>query len=69
MPFSDESRPRGDAYDYALSRMQNEMPFIHVGRALRYLGVVQIAPLQPNQAVSGRAMARKRAGLAKRCIS
>ena len=49
VPFSDESRPRGDAYDYALSRMQSEMPFIHVGRALKYLGVVQIAPLQPNQ--------------------
>jgi len=39
VPFSDESRPRGDAYEYALSRMGGELPFVHVGRALRYLGV------------------------------
>jgi len=49
VPFSDESRPRGDAYDYALSRMQTEMPFVHVGRALKYLGVVQIVPTEPNR--------------------
>jgi len=40
VPFSDESRPRGDAYEYALGRM-SELPFIHVGRALRYLGVTE----------------------------
>ncbi|CAN5262660.1 tetratricopeptide repeat protein [soil metagenome] len=49
VPFSDESRPRGDAYDYALSRMQTEMPFIHVGRALKFLGVTETVPLEPNQ--------------------
>ena len=46
MPHSDESRPRGDAYEYALQRM-NELPFIHVGRALRYLGVTQEVALRP----------------------
>lgn len=49
VPFSDESRPRGDAYDYALSRMQGELPFVHVGRALRYLGVSEAVALQPDQ--------------------
>ena len=49
VPFSDESRPRGDAYEYALSRMQSEMPFIHVGRALRFLGVTETAASEPNQ--------------------
>jgi len=48
VPFSDESRPRGDAYEYALSRM-GELPFIHVGRALRYLGVTNEAPIAPDQ--------------------
>ena len=48
LPFSDESRPRGDAYEYALSRM-NELPFVHVGRALRYLGVTETAPTAPEQ--------------------
>lgn len=43
VPFSDESRPRGDAFDYALQRM-TELPFVHVGRALRYLGVTETAP-------------------------
>ena len=47
MPFSDESRPRGDASEYALSRMGGELPFIHVGRALRYLGVTDAAPQRP----------------------
>ncbi len=47
VPFSDESRPRGDAYEYALSRMGGELPFIHVGRALRYLGVTDTAPQRP----------------------
>ena len=46
VPHSDESRPRGDAYEYALQRM-NELPFIHVGRALRYLGVTQEVALRP----------------------
>ncbi len=44
LPFSDESRPRGDAYEYALSRIA-ELPFVHVGRALRYLGITdEVAP-------------------------
>ncbi|WP_370450956.1 tetratricopeptide repeat protein [Brevundimonas sp. M20] len=47
VPFSDESRPRGDANEYALGRMASELPFIHVGRALRYLGVVETAPQRP----------------------
>jgi hypothetical protein len=46
VPFSDESRPRGDAYEYALGRMATELPFIHVGRALRYLGVTETAALR-----------------------
>ncbi|MBA4806652.1 tetratricopeptide repeat protein [Brevundimonas sp.] len=49
VPFSDESRPRGDAYEYALSRMQGELPFLHVGRALRYLGVTQEVATTPEQ--------------------
>ena len=48
MPFSDESRPRGDAYEYALSRM-TELPFVHVGRAMRYLGIVDVVLLAPEQ--------------------
>lgn len=47
VPFSDESRPRGDAYEYALTRMGTELPFIHVGRALRYLGVTETAATRP----------------------
>ncbi|WP_396594155.1 tetratricopeptide repeat protein [Brevundimonas sp. R86498] len=47
VPFSDESRPRGDAYEYALGRM-TELPFIHVGRALRYLGVTETVAEAPN---------------------
>lgn len=46
VPHSDESRPRGDAYEYALQRM-DELPFVHVGRALRYLGVTQEVALRP----------------------
>jgi TPR repeat protein len=46
VPFSDESRPRGDAYEYALSRM-SELPFVHVGRALRYLGVTDTVATRP----------------------
>ncbi|WP_292154665.1 tetratricopeptide repeat protein [Brevundimonas sp.] len=48
VPFSDESRPRGDAYEYALSRMQTEMPFVHVGRALKFLGVTEDVTREPN---------------------
>jgi TPR repeat protein len=40
VPHSDQSRPRGDAYDYALSRIQ-ELPFQHVSDALLYLGEIQ----------------------------
>jgi uncharacterized protein len=47
VPFSDESRPRGDAYEYALGRM-TELPFVHVGRALRYLGVTETVAERPN---------------------
>lgn len=47
VPFSDESRPRGDAYEYALSRMGGELPFVHVGRALRYLGVTDSVAGRP----------------------
>ncbi|WP_374990196.1 tetratricopeptide repeat protein [Brevundimonas sp.] len=47
VPFSDESRPRGDAYEYALTRMGTELPFIHVGRALRYLGITETAATRP----------------------
>ncbi len=47
VPFSDESRPRGDAYEYALGRMATELPFIHVGRALRYLGIAETAAARP----------------------
>ena len=47
VPFSDESRPRGDAYEYALGRM-SELPFVHVGRALRYLGVTETVAAAPN---------------------
>ena len=43
VPFSDESRPQGDAFEIALSRI-HELPFVHVGRALRVLGVVSTAP-------------------------
>lgn len=48
VPFSDESRPRGDAYEYALGRM-TELPFVHVGRALRYLGVTETVANAPNE--------------------
>lgn len=48
VPFSDESRPRGDAYEYALSRI-GELPFIHIARALKFLGVVENLPRQPNE--------------------
>lgn len=47
VPFSDESRPRGDAYEYALGRM-TELPFVHVGRALRYLGVTETVANKPD---------------------
>ena len=44
VPHSDESRARGDAADIALQRM-GELPFVHVGRAFRYLGVTTGVPL------------------------
>lgn len=47
VPFSDESRPRGDAYEYALTRMGTELPFVHVGRALRYLGITETVAARP----------------------
>lgn len=48
VPFSDESRPGGDGFEAALSRI-HELPFIHVGRALRFLGVVSEPPAFPDQ--------------------
>ncbi len=45
VPHSDESRP-DDASSYALSRM-DEMPFIHVVRALDYLNLLHVACLSP----------------------
>ena len=49
VPFSDESRPHGDdVYEYALSRLP-ELPFVHVGRALFYLGVTDAVPDTPAQ--------------------
>jgi len=49
VPFSDESRPHGDdLYEYALSRLP-ELPFVHVGRALFYLGVTDAVPDTPAQ--------------------
>jgi len=51
VPHSDESRPRGDAYDYALSRMATEMPFKHVSDALLYLGVIQ-RPVSSGEAMA-----------------
>lgn len=47
VPFSDESRPRGDAFEFATARI-TELPFIHIGRALRYLGVSEIAASTPD---------------------
>ncbi|HYE42630.1 MAG TPA: tetratricopeptide repeat protein [Caulobacteraceae bacterium] len=40
VPHSDQSRARGDAYEYALQRI-HELPFQHVSDALLYLGVIQ----------------------------
>jgi TPR repeat protein len=49
VPFSDESYPRNDDVSaYALTRM-NELPFVHVGRALFYLGVTDGVPISPAQ--------------------
>ncbi|MFT4074149.1 MAG: tetratricopeptide repeat protein [Asticcacaulis sp.] len=45
VPHSDESRP-DDAASYALSRM-DELPFIHVVRALDYLNLLNVACLSP----------------------
>jgi hypothetical protein len=47
VPHSDESHPRGeDAFDYALTRMP-QLPFVHVGRALYYLGITDFVPAAP----------------------
>jgi TPR repeat protein len=49
VPHSDESHPRGeDAWDYALSRMP-ALPFVHVGRALYYLGITDFVPNAPGE--------------------
>lgn len=45
VPHSDESRP-DDAASYALSRME-ELPFIHVVRALDYLNLLNVACFEP----------------------
>lgn len=47
VPHSDESRPRGDAWDHALQRI-TELPFVHVGRAIRYLGVSEEVADEPS---------------------
>jgi TPR repeat protein len=47
VPHSDESRPRGDAYEYALTRV-TELPFVHTSRALRYLGITETVVTAPN---------------------
>lgn len=48
VPHADESRPRGDAYGYALSRI-DELPFIHVGRALVYLDLTDHVATSPSE--------------------
>lgn len=45
VPHSDESRP-DDGASYALSRME-ELPFIHVVRALDYLNLLNVACFEP----------------------
>lgn len=49
VPHSDESRITGDGYELALSRLKGRLPFVHVGRALKYLGVVNREVTQPEQ--------------------
>lgn len=49
VPHSDEARITGDGYELALSRLKGRLPFVHVGRALRYLGVVNREVTQPQQ--------------------
>lgn len=48
VPHADESRPRGDIYGYALTRM-DELPFIHVGRALVYLDLTEQVAQAPSE--------------------
>jgi TPR repeat protein len=52
VPHSDESHPRGDAYEYALSRM-HELPFKHVSDALLYLGVITRPTQSPDNLAQG----------------
>jgi TPR repeat protein len=52
VPHSDESHPRGDAYEYALSRMR-ELPFKHVSDALLYLGVITRPVESPDNMARG----------------
>ncbi|HEY3815111.1 MAG TPA: tetratricopeptide repeat protein [Caulobacteraceae bacterium] len=52
VPHSDESHPRGDAYEYALSRM-HELPFKHVSDALLYLGVITRPVDSPDNMAQG----------------
>ncbi|MBC6980543.1 sel1 repeat family protein [Caulobacter sp. 17J80-11] len=52
VPHSDESEPRGDAYEQALRRI-NELPFTHVGQALKYLGVTETVATNPDQLSRG----------------
>ena len=46
VPHSDESRSRGDAREHALQRI-TELPFVHVGRAIRYLGISETVATAP----------------------
>ncbi|HYF22563.1 MAG TPA: tetratricopeptide repeat protein [Caulobacteraceae bacterium] len=48
VPHSDESRVRGDAWDFALAKV-NDLPFVHVGRALQYLGITTTVPASPTE--------------------
>jgi TPR repeat protein len=52
VPHSDESHPRGDAYEYALSRM-HELPFKHVSDSLLYLGVLTKPTDSPDNMAQG----------------
>jgi len=52
VPHSDESKPRGDAYEFALSRV-HELPFKHVSDALLYLGVITRPANRPEDLAQG----------------
>ena len=51
VPHSDESRLRSDAQQAALEEL-HKLPFVHVGRSMRYLGIVQTAPVDAKELTS-----------------